>query len=67
MKTTMDLFSGEILVKYWAICQNQKVSWFHEGGKGEIPKWYGILKIACTDSKRFDGSGYYFFQLEKKI
>lgn len=37
MKTTMDLFSGEILIKYWAICQNQKMSDFLKGEKEKSP------------------------------
>lgn len=34
---------------------------FLKGGKGEIPKWYGILKIFCADRKRFNSIGYFFF------
>lgn len=67
MKTTMDLFSGEILIKYWAICQNQKMSDFLKGEKEEIPKWYGILKTSCADRKRFNSIGYFFFQFGKAM
>jgi len=61
MKTTMDLFSGEMLVKYWAICQNQKLFGKRKNPKkGEIPKEYGILKIACTNRKRFNSISDFF-------
>lgn len=38
------------------------ISW---GGDEEIPKRYGILKIACAYRKRFNGSGYYIFRFGK--